>query len=284
MLRVATPEDVDAILAFLLPYAATSMFLRSNLLAHGVEEKEHRHGGTFLLWEEHGALRGVLAHSNQGLMLCQCPDASPEVWRDFAAWLVGKNVAGISGDVAQVRAAVQAFGWPEEFLSLNRTEPLFELDFKDLLPRISTIRAPHETDFELLARWFAAYAVDAGIEPDIAIARGNAEVRAKRAINECNIRLLVEDGELISMAGINAQADQMVQIGGVYTPPERRGEGFAGQVVAAFLNELRHEGIQQAILFAASSKAARAYEKIGFRQIGEYQLCLLKTPHIQGRP
>lgn len=76
------------------------------------------------------------------------------------------------------------------------------------------------------------------------------------------------------------RAADAVQVGGVCVPPAVRGQGLGGAVVALQLAELREQGAKVAILFAANAAAARAYERIGFQQIGSYEVALLKAPII----
>ena len=70
-----------------------------------------------------------------------------------------------------------------------------------------------------------------------------------------------------------------MQIGGVWTPPEFRGRGYARGVVAGSLVVARKHGVQRAVLFAdpANDTARRAYLYLGFRIVGDYGLVLL-TP------
>ena len=78
-----------------------------------------------------------------------------------------------------------------------------------------------------------------------------------------------------------AQLD-LVQIGGVYTPPGLRGQGHARRAVALHREEARAEGIRTAILFASGAAACRAYEAIGFERIGSYALSILRKPVAVG--
>ena len=55
-------------------------------------------------------------------------------------------------------------------------------------------------------------------------------------------------------------------------------------MVVAQLAALRGDGVTTAILFAASSPAARAYERIGFVRCGTYRVALLKAPVTIGGP
>nr|WP_302478065.1 GNAT family N-acetyltransferase [Ruegeria atlantica] len=91
-------------------------------------------------------------------------------------------------------------------------------------------------------------------------------------------RALLMDGQPVAMTGFNARLPEVVQIGGVYTPPGLRGSGYARLAVALHLQEAHRNGAARAVLFAASDAAARAYIAIGFRPAGHYSLILFKNP------
>jgi len=81
--------------------------------------------------------------------------------------------------------------------------------------------------------------------------------------------LFIND-ELVSYAGSFLQLPQVWMIGGVYTRPDHRGKGYATQVTAAVTEEALRNA-EAAALFVRSDNypAIKAYEKIGFRKIGE---------------
>ena len=70
-----------------------------------------------------------------------------------------------------------------------------------------------------------------------------------------------------------------MQVGGVWTPPETRGRGYARCVVAGSLLHARAQGVTRALLFTMESNVAavRAYEALGFRRIGDYGLMLVRS-------
>ena len=72
----------------------------------------------------------------------------------------------------------------------------------------------------------------------------------------------------------------MVQVGGVFTPPELRGRGHARAVVAGSLLSARAAGVSRAVLFTEreNAPARRAYQALGFRVVGDYGMVLLDTP------
>jgi len=105
-----------------------------------------------------------------------------------------------------------------------------------------------------------------------------ARGRAERALATGDVRLLELDGAPVAMTAINARLPDMVQIGGVYTPEELRGRGYARLAVALHMAEERAKAVRTAILFASGPAACRAYEAIGFERIGTYSLAILREP------
>jgi predicted GNAT family acetyltransferase len=81
----------------------------------------------------------------------------------------------------------------------------------------------------------------------------------------------------VSYSVFNATLPEIVQIGGVWTPSELRGRGYARSVVAGSLLAAREQGVRRAVLFADPLNAAAraAYLALGFRIVGDYGLVLL---------
>ncbi|MCH2249490.1 MAG: GNAT family N-acetyltransferase [Cognatishimia sp.] len=279
MMREARAGDEAAILAFLQPHLKTSMFLASNLLAHGLFEREHRQGTEYWIVEEGEEIQGIVSATSQGYFMAQCPDADDWVWQAFADRVKGREFNGMTGDPEQVGRAVSAFGIARERVALDALDPLMFLDLSALSDASEDIRAAEQSDIPLLTEWWREYFVDADLkspdDPDLAV---HAEMQATASVSEGRTRLLVHDGDIVSMSSINARVNVMVQMGGVFTPKPLRGRGYAGRVIAGHLAQERERGITQSILFAASDTATKAYEKIGFSQVGHYRLCLMKKP------
>ena len=82
--------------------------------------------------------------------------------------------------------------------------------------------------------------------------------------------LLEVDGEPVSLCTHTAQVSDIVQIGGVWTPPEWRGRGYARRVVAGALQVAEQEGVTRAVLFTEGRAARRCYEALGFQRVGDY--------------
>ena len=82
----------------------------------------------------------------------------------------------------------------------------------------------------------------------------------------------------MAVSGFNSQLPETVMIGGVYTPKPLRGRGYAGKVLALHLRQARAKGVKRAVLSAANEAAAKAYERIGFRQMGTFNITILDNP------
>jgi predicted GNAT family acetyltransferase len=78
----------------------------------------------------------------------------------------------------------------------------------------------------------------------------------------------------VSYCAFNAVLPDMVQIGGVYTPPDRRGRGYAKAAVAHGVSIARQRGAERAVLFTNNPSAARSYEAVGFRRAGNHGVVL----------
>lgn len=278
MIRQAQPGEEASIEAFLARHPNSSMFLRSNLAAHGLGDRQQALATNYLLdLEDTGAIRGVFGRSNEGFLMCQCPEADSATWERFSQMLNGQVMQGITGDSDQVEAALRFFTPALAEFSINHAEPLYRLELDALAPSKAKLRSPTPFDVELLTFWFAAYARETGVQKS-GDAGKIAVSRAVSAITSGKTRLLLEGDRPVAMSSFNATIPGMVQIGGVYTPPELRGRGHARTVVAGQLREARGEGVQVALLFSNNDAASRAYEAIGFQHVGSYRVAVLKTP------
>ncbi|MCG7493433.1 GNAT family N-acetyltransferase [Thalassobius sp. Cn5-15] len=276
MIRPATDADRPALEVFLARHANSSMFLRSNLEEVGIGNADHPHGTLYLLQMAGERVRGVFGLTNEGFGLCQAPEADAGVWADFADAVRGRMVKGITGPDEQVGHAIAALGLSKAAFTVDAVEPLYRLDLADLIlpDGPCDIRAPQTLDVETLTFWYLGYGRDTGsmAGPD---ATTRAIERAVNAIQGDVTRVLIVGGRPVAMTAFNAQFQDMVQIGGVYTPDGQRGQGYARRVVAAHLAEARAKGTKTALLFSNNDAASRAYEAIGFQRVGSYRVAVL---------
>jgi predicted GNAT family acetyltransferase len=137
-------------------------------------------------------------------------------------------------------------------------------------------RAPLPDELDLVAGWRVAYSVEAlGIRegPDLA---ATSRVEIDRLQQEGSQWVLIDGGHPVSYSAFNARLPDVVQVGGVWTPPDLRGKGYGRAVVAGSLLAARAEEVDRAVLFTGEeNRSARAaYEALGFRVVGDYGLVI----------
>lgn len=276
-LRLATEADGPAIVTFLRDHIESSMFPLANLVDHGFG-RNHPNAQRIWIETEGPDVTGLIALTEAGSLLPQFPTERVD---RFAEAIDGERIAMILGEACQVSALRTALGLIKAPLRTLSVEPHFSLDLSDLIVSDGEgVLAPlSAAPTQLLVDWRVAYEVETfGGEPSAL--RADAARQIARWTAEGSHRVLMSAGQPIAMTGFNARLPDIVQIGGVWTPPDLRRRGHARRAVALHLSEARKAGVSRAVLFAASQPAARAYRAIGFHQIGEFSLCIFKTLQV----
>lgn len=277
----ATQSDLDEIRSFWNAHVVTSMFPLVNLRDHGLCGETPRALNLWVLRQ--AGISGVLAITNEGMLMPQLPDMSDADWQGAADILRNRSIKGAIGAAEQVRALIKACGLGSAPTRLNEDEPGFELDLRDLIvpPHEQANLRPITPSDTLVIDWRAAYHREALGTPDT-----EADMAAQNDVESYlasgNYRLLFVQGNPVCFSGFNAALSDIVQIGGVYVPPHLRRRGYARLAVALHLAEARQAGIKRACLFAANAAAAKGYKAIGFRQTGDISLVLFDTDEGAG--
>ncbi|NRB17744.1 MAG: N-acetyltransferase [Rhodobacteraceae bacterium] len=273
--RAAQDTDLDWIQSFLLANLQSSMFLLSNLRDHGLHDRTSDKG--MAIWLSEGTDAGVFAISNSGMILLQAPNADDATWRCASDLISDRAVlTGCLGETRQVRSFMAAAGLNDVPTWLNEDEPAFRLDLSEMkMPPVQTAElVPLSAgQRELGVGWRTNYHIEVmgTSEPK---ASATAETDIAGYIEKNSHRMLLVDGQPVAMTGFNATLPSVVQVGGVYTPLELRGRGYARLALALHLHEVRTSGVTQSVLFAASTAAVRAYMSIGYQRVGDFSLVL----------
>lgn len=277
--RVLSAGDEPALEAFLSRHADSSMFLRANARAAGLEDHGAPFQGTYVAAFEAGRITGVAAHCWNGNVLLQAPADLEKVVREAAA-RSGRGVAGLIGPWEQVVAARKALGLEGRPAPKEGNEELFVLSLDRLvIPQplasgLVTCRRADVPDLDLLTDWRVGFSIEA-------LGRSAGPALWTEAREETRLILerdagwiLLAAGAPVAFSAFNSRLPDMVQVGGVWTPPELRGRGYARAVVAGSLLDARVAGARRAVLFAEDGAAKRAYLALGFRVRGRYGLIL----------
>jgi predicted GNAT family acetyltransferase len=276
MIRILRRGDEEALEAFLAPRAETSMFLRANARAGGLDDRGAPLQATYAAAIGQEGIVAVAAHCWNGVLLVQAPEHLREVVR-AALTASGRSLRGISGPADQVRGARDALGVREA--AIDDVDALFSLDLDALrvpaaLARLS-LRRPRDDELAGLIAWREQYLVETGLSALGPSLHQDAKSGVELLQAKGDHWVLEDSGKAVAYTAFNARLPDIVQVGGVWTPPPLRGRGYARSAVAGSLLEARSAGVARAILFTSNAQAARAYQALGFARAGEYALLIV---------
>lgn len=127
-------------------------------------------------------------------------------------------------------------------------------------------------DQDLLASWMIAFAHEAGLPEQIDAPRVVADAIGRG-------RLFVwEDDQTVSMAGWAGKTPNGVRINLVYTPKERRRQGYGTACVSAITSQLLAEGHAFCWLYTdqSSSAGTTLFTRLGYRPVSDVAEYYLK--------
>ncbi|AKV00351.1 Acetyltransferase [Labilithrix luteola] len=274
--------DEAAAERFLGTRAETTMILRSNLARAGLVNEGRSFQGTYVGAFVGDELEGLATLAWTGNLLLAGGPHVVALTEMLAAHAPAgfRGILGTASEVAEARRVIDArFG---SAVRKHHHEILYSLSLADLvvpeaLSRLAA-RAPNEDDMALVLDWRMQYSAELSDLPDTP-----EERRRQRDVLEAfhadgHAVLLCDGMTPVAYSGFNATLPDMVQIGGVFTPPALRGRGYARCAVAASLVAARSRGVERAILFTGNGNTAaqRSYLALGFRPIGDYALVIFE--------
>ena len=278
MILEAGPDHRATLEAILSARIDQAMFPLTNLRAHGLGQggfaTDHPHATRYWLFSD----QSLVALTQEGMLLALLHD-TPDLTA-LRAFLHGLTVTGAVGPAASVRPALAALGLDRLPTTTDRDEPGFSLDLDalDVPPLPETTLCPlSPADLATVTQWRETY-IGEVLGQTGTTARAKAEADLAGYLARDSHRILLDNDQPVALTGFNAILPEIVQVGGVYTPPSLRNRGYARRAVALHLAEARAKGTRRAVLFAASDAAARAYISIGFRPAEPFTLFLLSAP------
>jgi GNAT superfamily N-acetyltransferase len=255
------------------------MFLLGNMRAAGLEDSGEHFQGTYVAAFDGDQIVGAVAHYWNDNLILQAP-VQAEALCQAAQEASGRELMGLLGPAAQVQAVKEAFDLPEDGIQMDETENLYGLHLADLIVPDSlhsgrlTGRRIEPGDVEQVTEWLVAFSLEALHEVDSPELWELVRTGLQRRQGQGLTWILHDQGRPVSTSGFNTRTAEVVQIGGVYTPPELRSRGYGRAVVASSLLDARAEGVESSILFTGVQNIAaqRSYEALGYQHIGDYRL------------
>ncbi len=278
------PGDEPALANFFAAYPDTTLFFQNNTRRGGLVDGGAVYQGTYVAAFEGDAIVALAAHCWNGNVLLEAPRELAAIARE-AVRASGRAVSGIVGPRDQVVAARSALGLDDASAYMDSAEDLFALDLarlrvpEPLAQGAVTCRLPRDAEVRMLAAWRRDYRTQHLHEPDDAALATKCREEIERHHRQQHHFVLEREGEVVAYAAYNAETPTCVQIGGVWTPPDLRGRGFARAAVAGALLAARERGVPRSVLFTETDNhfAKSAYRALGYERIGDYGLLMFAT-------
>jgi uncharacterized protein len=276
MIRLLGPGDEARVLAFLDRDHATNLILISDIVEYGMDNRGHIFHGDYYGSFRGEELRGAAAFFNFGSMFLHAEG------EDAAAEL-SRHLAGLAKTPRYFTAREQ---WAVMFVGemekrgivpdkLERQE-LLALTREEFEPRGAgggRARFARPEDLEAvmdLQRGFQLEYFGISTELEEELGRMAVERMAGDGIVVAEV-----GGEVVAKVEAVVRTRRMGLIGGVYTRPEQRGRGLAGECMSLLCDRLL-EGYEAAVLNVALSNqpALRIYRGLGFRHVADYRMAV----------
>lgn len=280
--RRLLPDDAPHLDAFLRDHQESSMFLLHNLRHGGLQFQAARHQAEYFGVVIQGRLVGVVAHTWLNTLLVQAPDADVlECFVKHLPRVLSRPVKGVLGPPVQCVELMDGLRLDRSAAFLDQDEPIYKLE----LPRLKRLNLPAElrmlqpdaSHMPVLSAWRLAYLRDVlRFRPaDVLISRAEQDVWT--AVEENRAFVLERNGLPVAWCSFNALSADAVQLAGLWTPPEHRGQTF-GKLAAMSALRYAHEvlGYKTAtVLLDEGNRAALACcETLGFERVGRFSFTL----------
>ena len=268
--RVLDARDLDEARALCRREPVSDVFVASRLEVGGLDP--WRLGAEVGGYGERGRLE-ALCYSGANLVPVQ---AHPEAARAFAerARRQGRRCSSIVGPATAVeelwRVLQPHWGWARD---VRGRQPLMAIDDDPAVEPDAGVRLvrPHELDV-LLPACVAMFTEEVGVSPLAGDGGALYRARVEELIALRRAWARFEGGRVVFKAEVGATTDEVCQVQGVWVDPALRGRGLGTTGTAAVVEQARATIAPVVSLYVNDFNVAarRAYEKVGFAQVGTF--------------
>lgn len=130
-----------------------------------------------------------------------------------------------------------------------------------------------EHDMDFLHSLQKDYMKDEVAVPGRTLTDAEVDITLRQILKNQICLAMTVDGDIVAKANTNAIGINKVQIGGVYTHPLYRRNGYAGTLIQALCNRATRAQKQPVLFVKEKNKPALSlYQKLGFEECGRYAI------------
>jgi predicted GNAT family acetyltransferase len=181
---------------------------------------------------------------------------------------VYSHMPGVIGPPATAHAVAQAWaatqgGTPRLAMSQGIYE-IEQVTFPTTMPA-GGHRLASRHDGDLLRTWGTAFVADTGIPAH------DVHGLADRLVAAGEMHLWEDDGVPCCMAATTGATPNGIRVGYVYTPPAKRGHGYASALVATATQQHLDSGRTRCFLYTdlTNPTSNRIYRRLGYRHVAD---------------
>ena len=257
-IRQLNRDDTDELLDLLYQDPYYNIFMIGNLEHMGLDHPDLDYWGSF----REGQLVGALMRYR---VFWNVYDAGRADLKGFA-WLMDRR-----GDAQALHGHDKLIARLAKLLRDYEVAEKRRLHFcrlPELKPALTSSYSVRRANLADLPALVAFYADAEEMNRD--------EQSVRRCLEQCRVFVATAEGRIVSAALTNAETGELAIIGGVYTPPDFRYQGYASACLVAICQDLAADG-KEACLFYDDPVAEGIYRRLGFKEMGYWRLLLL-TP------
>ena len=276
MLRTSSPvrllerRDLDEVLDLLDRDPVADVFVASRVRGAGLAES--RLGAQVWGYGERGRLE-ALCYSGANLVPVQ---AGPEAVRAFAerARRQGRRCSSLVGESGAVQHlwSLLTPSWGRA-RAVRDAQPLMALDGPPTAEPDPGVRRVRRDEVDtLLPACIAMFTEEIGVSPLAGDGGALYRARVTELVTQGRAYARIEDGRVLFKAEVGAATSSVCQVQGVWVDPALRGRGLSVGGTAAVATLARAEVAPVVSLYVNDFNVAarRAYERVGFRQVGTF--------------
>lgn len=272
-MRVLDDRDLAEAVELLDADPVANVFVRSRVDACGLAS--WRLGAEVWGYQDGGRLTGMCYSGANLVPVC----GDEEALAAFAARCrrTGRRCSSIVGPASLVAPLWQLLQEWGPARDVRPCQPLLAIDRDPAVQPDSRVRRvrPEEVDL-LVPAAVAMFTEEVGVSPIGADGGVLYRSRVAELVNAGRAFARIERGSVVFKAELGAVTAAACQVQGVWVHPDRRGEGLAAPGMAAVVREARLALAPVVSLYVNdfNTPARRAYERVGFRQVGDFMSIL----------
>lgn len=273
-LRLLTQEDHAGLLQLLDRDPVANVFIASRV--RGTEEQPWRLAGDLWGHVDNGVLDGV-CYSGANLVPAEASDEALRVFAERAR-RQGRRCSSIVGprDLVVPLWSTLEPGWgPAREVRLD--QPLLATDRPAAVAPDPLVRPVTTDELDLLLpACVAMFTEEVGVSPNGRDGGAVYRARVAELIRAGRSFVRLDGDQVVFKAEVGAATSQVCQVQGVWVHPELRGKGLSVGGMAAVVELARASIAPTVSLYvnAWNTAARRAYERVGFSQVGTFATVL----------